>query len=160
MRYSLHISMVVVTIYMVYVILLWILHYALPEYFLYWKVCYIYYLNSSDYATAPVLYLCLYWYVCSYYNGVLIDTFVYVILYNHRFYFILGVWFYIAPVHGLFHHYIIVTYVLVFICLWMLYPCFLWFFCVLHKIYSLVVLHIGNVVMHIFCIFFVVAFLP
>ena len=44
--------------------------------------------------------------------------FAYFIQYNHWLYLILGVWFYIAPVYGLFYHCIIVTYT--FVIIWLL----------------------------------------
>ena len=68
----------------------------------------------------------------------------------------LGILFYISPVHMLFHHCVSFTYVFVLICLWMLYLWLLRYFSVLHKICSLVELHIGNRVMHISCeLFFI-----
>ena len=76
---SLHIKIGAVTIYMFYVIRLWILHYALPKSVLNWKVCYIYLLSRGYYYTAPELYLRLYWYVwyiCASYNDIRIDMFV------------------------------------------------------------------------------------
>ena len=77
--------------YMFYVIRLWILHHALPESVLYWKVCYIYLLFMSDSSTTPGLYLHLCWYVFASYNGIYIDMFVYVIQYNCWLCFILGI---------------------------------------------------------------------
>ena len=50
----------------------------------------------------------MYWCVCASYNSVYNVIFVYVILY-------LDILFYIYPVHGLFHHWIIATYVFVLI---------------------------------------------
>ena len=44
--------------------------------------------------------------------------------------------------------------------LWMLYLCLMWYVCVLHMIYYLVELHLGNIVMHISCLLFVMPFSP
>ena len=54
------VPMVDVTISMLYGICLCILHNALYESFLYWEVCYIYFLFRSDYATEPEEYICFY----------------------------------------------------------------------------------------------------
>ena len=54
--------------------------------------------------------------------------FVYVIQSNHWLYFILVILFYISPVYGLLYQYIVVTFVFVLICFWMLYLCLLPFF--------------------------------
>ena len=72
----------------------------------------------------------------------------------------IGIFFYIFSVHGSFHHCIIVMYVFVLICLWMLYLCLLRYVFLLHIICSLVAPHIGNRVTHISCILFVIPFLP
>ena len=134
MRDSLHMPMRAVNISMFYVIRLCILHYALPECVLYWKVCHIYYLFRGNSSTAPESHLCLYWYVCASYTGVYIDVFLYVIQYNSWLYFILGIFYYISTMYGLFCHCVIVTYAFVLICLWMLYLCSLQYVCVLHNI--------------------------
>ena len=88
----------------------------------------------------------LYCYVCVFYT-------VYLLAILHP-----GILFYISPVYGLFHHCVIVTYVFALIFLWMIYLRKLQYFCVLHRICSLVALHIGNLVMYISCILFVVPF--
>ena len=149
-----------VTISMFYVIRYWILHYTLPDYVLSWEVCYVYFLYTSGSATEPELYLRFYQYVCVLYNGVWIDMFVYVIWSNCWLYFILGVLFYIATMYDLFFHCIIVTIKIVLICLWMLYLCLLRYVGVLHKICSLVFLHIGKLFMHIYFVWFVMPFSP
>ena len=171
-RDPLHMPILAVTIYIYYVIRLCILHYALPKSILHCKVCYIYFLSRGDYFTAPELYLHFYWCVCASYNGVCIDMFVnlvtvYVFLclcmlyylifgYNPYWYFVL----YIYPVHGLFLHCVILTSVLVLIFLCMLYLWSLWYVCVLHTIFSLVALHLGDISMHISCILIVMPFFP
>ena len=68
--------------------------------------------------------------------------------------------FYISPVRGLLHHCVIVAYMFVLICLLMLYLWLLQHVCVLHTLFFLVVLHIGNIFMSIFCILIVMLFLP
>ena len=144
--------MVSLTIYMFYVIHLCILHYAFPESILYWKFCYIYFLFRSDSPTAPGLYLCLYGYVCASYNSVFVDMFLHVIQYNYSLYFIMGILSYISPMYGLLHHCAVVISTFLLIYLWISYIFLLKYVCVLHKICSYVVLHIGNHVMNIYCI--------
>ena len=78
-RDSLYMPIGAVTIYMLYVIRLWTLHFVLPKSVLNWKFCHIYLLSSGDYSTAPELYVRLYLYVCESYNGVCIDIFVHII---------------------------------------------------------------------------------
>ena len=68
--------------------------------------------------------------------------------------------FYISPVYGLLLHGIVFTFAFSFICLWMLYLCLLQYVGVLHKICSLVVLHIGKLFMHIYFVWFVMPFSP
>ena len=60
MRYLLHMPMGAVIISMLYVINLFILHYALHKSVLHWKVCYIYFLPKGDSSTATELYIHLY----------------------------------------------------------------------------------------------------
>ena len=139
---------------MFYVIHLCILYNALPESFLYWKVCYIYLLFRSDSSTKPELYLHLYWYVCVSYNGVCIDIFVYVIEYNCYLYFILVILSYISPIYVLLFHSIVDTFIIVLTCLWIIYIYLLRYVGVLHTICSSVVLHPGKIVMIISCIWF------
>ena len=67
------------------------------------------------------------------------------------------IWSYISPMCGLFFRCIIVTFTILFICLWMLSLCLLLYFGVLYTIFTLVVLHIGRRVMHIYCMWFVFA---
>ena len=134
----------------------------------------IYFLYRGDSSTAPELYLCLYfyvWYVCASYNGFHIDMFVCLItvflllclfmLYN----LIFGstspwCFFYISLVHSLFHHCVIVKYVMVLIFLCMLYIWSLQYVFLIHTIFSLVALHLGNLVMYISCIWIVMPFSP
>ena len=72
----------------------------------------------------------------------------------------LGILLYLSPVNGLFHHCIIFAYVFLVILLWMLYLWLLRYVCVLYTIWSLVALHLGNLVMHIFWIWIVMPFSP
>ena len=111
-------------------------------------VIYISSLSRVDSSTAPKVYLNFYSYVCSSYSGVCIDIFVHVIQSTGWLYFILGIFFYISPVHGLLHHYTILTSDFVLIFLWILYLCLLWYVCVPHNIYSLVVVQFGSLVMN------------
>ena len=111
MRDSLHMPMGEVFTSMFNVINFCIFHYALPKSFMYWKVCYIYFLSRGDSSNAPELYMCLYLYICASYKGVFIDTFVHVILYNYCLYFTLVFFLYLScalfipPLH---HSYICV----------------------------------------------------
>ena len=89
-----------------------------------------------------------------------IDMFVYVIQSNFLVVLHLGYLFYFSPVHGLLYHSIIVASDFVFICLLMLYPCLLICVGIIYTIYSLVVIHLGNIVIHISCIWFVIPFSP
>ena len=93
-------------------------------------------------------------------HHITVSEFVYVIQPNCWFYSILGIFYYISPMFGLFFHCIVVTFELALIFLWMSYICLLQHVGVLHNIYSLVLLHIGNIVSHILCILFVMPFLP
>ena len=115
------------------------------------------------------LYMSLYWYVCAYYNGVCIYMFFHLItvsvllylcmLYNIIFGYTLSWYFFLyPPVHGLFRHCVIVTSVFVLICLCILYLWLLIYVCVLRTIWYLVALHLGNLVMHIHFILFVMPF--
>ena len=131
--------MATVTIYMSYVILLPILHYVLPKSILYWENCYIYSMCIGYSTTVPISHLSMNWYVRVFYT-------IELLILLH-----LGYFLYISPVHGLFYHLIIVTYAFVFICLWMFYPFFLQYVCVTYTIYSLFVLHLGRIVIHIYC---------
>ena len=72
MRDSLLMPVVAVTIPILHVICLCILHYALPKYVMYRKLCYVYLLSREYSSNAPKLYLCLYFYVCESCNGVYI----------------------------------------------------------------------------------------
>ena len=130
------------------------LHRPLPEYGLSWYFCDKYFLKMSDFSTAPLLYLLLYWYGCEYYTFLWIDKFVHFILPTNWLHSILINFFYIFPLHGLFFHCIVLTFEFVLRCLWMLYICLLRYFCVLHNIYSLFLLHLGNHVMNIYWILF------
>ena len=138
-----------------YVIRLWILYYALPESVLLWEVCYIYFLFISDYSNTTKFYPILYWYFWVSYNGVFIDIFVYVIQSNCRLYLILDFFLYIYPMFGLLFQCIVVILIFVLIFFVMLYICLLWYVGVIHTICSLVVPHIGNIVIHISCIWFI-----
>ena len=102
----------------------------------------------------------MYWYVCASYNSVYIVMFVHLIQYNCWLYFILGILSHVSTMYGLFFNCIFVKFTFVLICLWMLYIWLLWYVCVLHTICSLVALHLGNLVMHISCILFVVPLSP
>ena len=55
----------------------------------------------------------------------------------------LGILFYIYPVNTSVRNCLIITYGFVLICLWILYLWLLIYVCVLHKVWSLVALHIG-----------------
>ena len=88
-----------------------------------------------------------------------IDIFVNFIPYNCRLYFILGIFSYISPIYGLFSHCIVVTFIFVLIFFWMLYLCLMQYAGVLHMVWCLVVLHIGNLVMQISRIWFVMQLL-
>ena len=131
---------------MFYVIHSLILHNTLPDSFLF--EIYIYILFKSDSTTSPALYLYIYWCVCALYTGVCIDMFVYVIKSTNRLYFILGVFFYISPVNGLFYHCVVVTSAFVSIYLWTLYLCLLWYVYVLHTIYYLILIRLGKRVIY------------
>ena len=69
-----------VTISMLFLIRLRILQNDFPKSALFWGFCYIYLRLMICSDTAPLLYMCLYWYVCAYYNGVCIDMFVNLIM--------------------------------------------------------------------------------
>ena len=131
-----------------------------PSLFLYWKVCYIYFLLRGDHYTALELYLCLYWCICSSYNVICIDILVYFIQFNCWLYLILGIFSYIYPIYGLFFHCIIITFKIVLICFWMLYLCLLLYVGVLHTLLSLVVINIGKLLIHISCIWFFIQLSP
>ena len=111
-----------------------------PKSVLYWKVHYIYFLFRSDYSTSHELYMSFYWYVCASYNGVCIDMFVNIIQFNCWLYFILGIFSDISPMYGLLFHCIVVKFITVLICLWILYLCLLQYVDVLHSICFLFVL--------------------
>ena len=64
--------------------------------------------------------------------------------------------FYISPMHGLFHYCVIFTSVFVLIFLWMLYLWLLPYVCVLRMICSLLVIHMGDLVIHISCVLFII----
>ena len=136
------------------------LNYALPESIFYWKVCYIYFLGRSDSYNTLELYLWLYWYVCASYNGVWFYMFVYVILSNCWLYFILCILYYISPMYGLLFHCIVVKFVFALICLWMLCLCLIQYVGVVHMIFPLVVLHLGKLVIRIYCTLFVIILFP
>ena len=123
-------------------------------------VIYISSLSMGGSSTAPELYLCVYWYGCELYYSVCIAIYMRDIQSNFWLYFVLGVLIYISPLHGSFHHCAIVTYVFLFICLWILYLFLLWYVCLLHRIYSLVVIHIGKLVMQYSFVLFVFTLLP
>ena len=141
-----------VTIYMSCLICSRILHYAIPGSALSQEVCYMFFLCWSYYNTVPELYLIVCWYVLSWYTGISIVMFVYIIQSNYWLYFILVFFSYVFPMSGLSHHCIIVTYVFVLICLWMLYLCLLQYVFIIHPIWSLGVIHLGNLLMNISCI--------
>ena len=124
-----------------------------------WEFCYIYFTISIYSDSAPTLYLRLYWYFCASYNGDWIDNFVNVIQSNHSLYFILGSLSYISTVYELFFHCVVDTSAFVLLCLWMLYICLMWYVGVLHTIFSLVVRYIGKIVIHIYCLWFVIPLL-
>ena len=145
---------------MLYVICLCILRNVFSEHFLSWEVCCIYFLFMSDSDTAPELYIHFYLFVCASYNGVWIDMFVYVIQPNYWLYFILVIVSYLSLMYGLFFHCIVVTFTFALICLWMLYLCILQYVGVIHITYSVVVLNLGNIAVHISYIWFVMPFLP
>ena len=149
-----------VTMFMLYVIHLCILQNALPESDFSWEVCYIYLLFRRDSPTAPQLYLSLYWYVCSLYNVVCVDMFVYVIQYNCWLYFILGFFSCISPMYRWFFHCTVIKFTFLLLRLWLLYLCLLRYFVVLHMIFSLVVIHIDRTLIHIYFIWFVMPLLP
>ena len=136
------------------------LHNTLPKYALSREVCYIYLLCRRDYSTVPQLYLSLYWYVCSLYNGLCLDMFVYVIQYNCWLYFILGFLPYISPMYRLCFHCTVITFTFLLLRLLMLYLCLLRYFGALHTICSLVLLHLGKIVIHISCIWFLLPMFP
>ena len=104
------------------------------------------------------------------YNGICIDMFVHIItvsiflslcmLYSLIFGYTSS-WYlcYISHAHGLFHHSVIFTSVFLLICWWILYLWLMQYVCVLHKICSLGALHLGNLIMYISCIWFVMPFL-
>ena len=103
----------------------------------------------------------LYWYVCTFHTGVYIDNFVHVVQSTNWLYLILGVLlyfilvflFYISPLYWLFYHCVVVKYLFVSMCMWMLYIyiyiCLLWYVFLLCTIYSSVVIHIEKLVMYI-----------
>ena len=137
-----------VTVSILYVMRLFILHYALPNSVLYWVFCYIYFLWMSYSSTMILSNLRLHWF------------FVYVKQSNCWLYFILVILFYISPVHGLLYHFVTVTSVFVFICLWMLYPRFLRYVGVIYTIYSLILIHLGRIFIYIYCKWFIMPLSP
>ena len=74
------VSLVTLTISMLCLMRSCLLLNALPESSLSWEFCYIYFWWSFFSATAPELYLCLYWCVCASYNSVCVVIFC--MLYN------------------------------------------------------------------------------
>ena len=84
-----------------------------------------------------IVYLCMYWHVCVF-NTIHLLVVLHPVLF-----------FYVFPVYGLFYLYIVITFLFVFISLLMLYLCLLKYVFVLYTLYSLVVLHIGNICIHI-----------
>ena len=131
-----------------------------------WYVCSFYTTRPPSlffrgkFVTQRALYMHLYLYFCESYNGVCIDMFVYVVQPNFWLYLILGILTYISPMYGLFFHCIVVTFTPVLICLWMVYICLLIYVGVIHTIWYLVILHISNIIMHIYCIWFVIPLSP
>ena len=130
-----------------------------------WYVCALYTMRhpSLFYFRKFVIYISCAWVIIPLHHChicLCIDMFVYVIWYTFLLYFILGILFYISLVHGLFYHFIIVISLSVLICLWMLYPCFLWYVGVIYRIYSLVVLHIEKIVINISRIWFFMPLSP
>ena len=115
------------------------------------------------------IYVCIVMFV-HFYNGACIDMLVHLImvyvllcicmLYNLNVGYTSYWCFILYPVYGLFRHCVIVTSVFVLSCFLMLYMWLLRYFCVLHMIFSLVALHLGNIGMHSYCILFVVPLLP
>ena len=60
------------------------------------------------------------------------------------------VFIYIYPVYGLLYHYIYINPALVIMCLFLFYTCLKRYVCVLYTTYSLVVLHLGKLVVYIY----------
>ena len=140
---------------------------AFPESALSWEFLYIYFRWRIYSATEPGLYLRLYFFVCASYNGVCINIFwypitVFVLLcvfmlhniivgYNSSWYYVLYL-----PCTWVFPplHHCCIFFALIW--LLMLYIWLLRYFFVLRMICSLVALHLGNLVMRIYCILFVI----
>ena len=78
--------------------------------------------------------------------------YAFVIQSNCLLYLTLGILYYISPMYGLFFHFIVVKFLFLFICLCILYIYLLQNFGVLYTILSLVVIHIGKLVMYSSCI--------
>ena len=72
----------------------------------------------------------------------------------------MGIFSYISPIYGLFFLCIIVIFKILIIYLWMLYLSLLRYVGALHTIFYLVALHLGNLVMRIYCIWFFIPFTP
>ena len=80
--------------------------------------------------------------------------------YNPWVYFPLESLFYISTMNDSFCFSVNVLSMFVFICLCILYQCLQWYFCMIYMIYSLVVLHLGILVIYIYCIWVIMQFFP
>ena len=139
---------------MLYMIRLWVLHYTLPKYvFLGNFVIYLYY-------AWVILSLCIH-YICAF-----IDMFMHIILVSVL-KFLCMLYNILIGCTSSWVFFLSLSYARVilplncrYMCvhinmLWMLYLSLMRYVCVIHKIYSLVVLHLGNLFMNIYCIVFV-----
>ena len=89
------------------------------------------------------------------YNGVCIYMFVYVIQSNCWLYFILVILSYISPMYGLLYSCFVIASAFVLIYLWRLYLCLPRYICEFYSIYSLIVIHLGELILNISCIWFI-----
>ena len=66
----------------------------------------------------------------------------------------------VSPVHGLFYHCVVITYVILLICWYLFYICLIQYSCVLYTLYSLFLIRLGNILMNIYCIWFILTLKP
>ena len=112
-----------------------------------WFCHYTFILSSYVLIFMWIIYLFLHWNV------------FYFVQYTHWLYFILIILFCISSVHWLFYQYIDVKTSLVLFCLCILYQFLLQYVCVFYRIYWLVGIQIGNLVVYIYLFSFTVSIL-
>ena len=158
-RYSLHMPMVVVNIYLFYMIPLCMLHYALPKFFCTGNfVMYIFCSGVIIPLQLNQIYVCIDMFV----HRITVSALMFFVFYTIHcwFNFILVIFSYISPMYELFNHCVIVTYIFLLICLLILYPCLVRFACLFNKIYSLIVHQIKNLVVYISCMIYIFPLSP